>query len=107
MQQGRNGLGNIYVWASGDGGEEDDCNCDVSILYRVANFPASVDTREWVGNFIYAKIRFIPNGKSTTFTIQIVLLTVNSGCGPEFQFNSIAAKVNDIISIRPKCILSL
>lgn len=26
--QGRHGLGNIYVWASGDGGEEDDCNCD-------------------------------------------------------------------------------
>ncbi|CAH0550891.1 unnamed protein product [Brassicogethes aeneus] len=25
---GRNGLGNIYVWASGDGGEDDDCNCD-------------------------------------------------------------------------------
>lgn len=28
IQQGRNGLGNIYVWASGDGGEDDDCNCD-------------------------------------------------------------------------------
>lgn len=28
MLQGRKGLGNIYVWASGDGGEEDDCNCD-------------------------------------------------------------------------------
>ena len=26
--QGRHGLGNIYVWASGDGGEDDDCNCD-------------------------------------------------------------------------------
>ena len=26
--QGRNGKGNIYVWASGDGGQEDDCNCD-------------------------------------------------------------------------------
>lgn len=26
--QGRQGLGNIYVWASGDGGEDDDCNCD-------------------------------------------------------------------------------
>ncbi|CAG9532964.1 unnamed protein product [Cercopithifilaria johnstoni] len=25
---GRNGLGSIFVWASGDGGEEDDCNCD-------------------------------------------------------------------------------
>ncbi|GBP13447.1 Neuroendocrine convertase 2 [Eumeta japonica] len=28
LQSGRNGLGNIYVWASGDGGEDDDCNCD-------------------------------------------------------------------------------
>lgn len=28
MFQGRRGLGNIYVWASGDGGEDDDCNCD-------------------------------------------------------------------------------
>lgn len=26
--KGRGGLGNIYVWASGDGGEDDDCNCD-------------------------------------------------------------------------------
>eukprot|EP00096_Caligus_rogercresseyi_P016593 TRINITY_DN930_c1_g1_i7.p1 TRINITY_DN930_c1_g1~~TRINITY_DN930_c1_g1_i7.p1 ORF type:complete len:720 (-),score=144.75 TRINITY_DN930_c1_g1_i7:1187-3346(-) len=28
VNEGRNGKGNIYVWASGDGGEEDDCNCD-------------------------------------------------------------------------------
>lgn len=28
LRQGRRGLGNIYVWASGDGGEDDDCNCD-------------------------------------------------------------------------------
>lgn len=27
VNEGRRGLGNIYVWASGDGGEEDDCNC--------------------------------------------------------------------------------
>merc|ERR1712107_657094 len=26
--EGRKGLGNIYVWASGDGGDDDDCNCD-------------------------------------------------------------------------------
>jgi len=26
--QGRGGLGSIYVWASGDGGHNDDCNCD-------------------------------------------------------------------------------
>lgn len=28
VNDGRGGLGNIYVWASGDGGEDDDCNCD-------------------------------------------------------------------------------
>ncbi|XP_018014791.1 neuroendocrine convertase 2-like [Hyalella azteca] len=28
VNEGRNGLGNIYVWASGDGGADDDCNCD-------------------------------------------------------------------------------
>ncbi|CAG0882972.1 unnamed protein product [Cyprideis torosa] len=28
VNEGRYGRGNIYVWASGDGGEEDDCNCD-------------------------------------------------------------------------------
>ncbi|XP_076165395.1 prohormone processing protease amontillado [Ptiloglossa arizonensis] len=28
VNEGRRGLGNIYVWASGDGGEADDCNCD-------------------------------------------------------------------------------
>ena len=26
--QGRGGRGSIYVWASGDGGPDDDCNCD-------------------------------------------------------------------------------
>ena len=28
VNEGRNGRGNIYVWASGDGGQDDDCNCD-------------------------------------------------------------------------------
>jgi len=28
VNEGRNGLGSIYVWASGDGGPNDDCNCD-------------------------------------------------------------------------------
>lgn len=28
VNDGRNGKGSIYVWASGDGGSDDDCNCD-------------------------------------------------------------------------------
>ena len=28
VNEGRHGLGSIYVWASGDGGPDDDCNCD-------------------------------------------------------------------------------
>ena len=37
--QGRNGKGNIYVWATGNGGvAEDDCNCDgyVSSIYTLS-----------------------------------------------------------------------
>ncbi|CAF1214953.1 unnamed protein product [Rotaria sordida] len=28
INEGRRGLGSLYVWASGDGGSNDDCNCD-------------------------------------------------------------------------------
>ncbi|VDP42944.1 unnamed protein product [Schistosoma mattheei] len=28
VNKGRKGKGSLYVWASGDGGENDDCNCD-------------------------------------------------------------------------------
>lgn len=28
VNEGRQGKGSIYVWASGDGGSDDDCNCD-------------------------------------------------------------------------------
>ncbi|CAM4740900.1 unnamed protein product [Rotaria magnacalcarata] len=28
INEGRHGLGSLYVWASGDGGANDDCNCD-------------------------------------------------------------------------------
>lgn len=28
VNEGRNGKGSIFVWASGDGGQDDDCNCD-------------------------------------------------------------------------------
>ncbi|CAH8824002.1 unnamed protein product [Trichobilharzia szidati] len=28
VNNGRKGKGSLYVWASGDGGENDDCNCD-------------------------------------------------------------------------------
>lgn len=28
VNEGRDGRGSIYVWASGDGGQDDDCNCD-------------------------------------------------------------------------------
>ncbi|XP_063930829.1 furin-like isoform X2 [Zophobas morio] len=35
---GRNGLGNIFVFASGNGGKQDDCNCDgyVNSIYTLA-----------------------------------------------------------------------
>lgn len=39
IEQGRQGLGSIYVWASGNGGKDDDnCNCDgyTNSIYTVS-----------------------------------------------------------------------
>ena len=33
VNKGRKGKGSIYVWASGDGGAADDCNCDGYVSY--------------------------------------------------------------------------
>jgi proprotein convertase subtilisin/kexin type 5 len=35
---GRRGLGSIFVWASGNGGISDDCNCDgyTNSIYTIA-----------------------------------------------------------------------
>ena len=34
VNEGRNGYGNIYVWASGDGGQDDDCMLILLFLYK-------------------------------------------------------------------------
>lgn len=53
IRQGRNGKGNIYVWASGNGGSKsDDCGCDgyVGSIYTVAVGSASQTGRfPWYG----------------------------------------------------------
>lgn len=44
VAQGRNGLGTIYVWASGNGGSKDDnCNCDgyLASIYTISIGSAS------------------------------------------------------------------
>jgi hypothetical protein len=41
-------LGNIYVWASGDGGEDDDCNCDG---YAASMWTISINSAINTGNY--------------------------------------------------------
>lgn len=38
VKLGRKGLGSVFVWATGNGGERDDCNCDgyVSSIYTIS-----------------------------------------------------------------------
>lgn len=38
VYQGRNGLGAVYTWAAGNGGIDDDCNCDgyANSIYTIA-----------------------------------------------------------------------
>lgn len=46
--QGRNGLGSIYVWASGNGGREhDSCNCDG---YTNSIYTLSISSTTQLGN---------------------------------------------------------
>ncbi|KAL4225099.1 proprotein convertase subtilisin kexin type [Mactra antiquata] len=44
VQQGRHGLGSIYVWAAGNGGDEDNCNCDgfVNSIYTIGISSVSI-----------------------------------------------------------------
>ena len=46
--QGRNGNGAIYMWAAGNGGSEDNCNCDgfVGSIYTIAITSISMDLEE-------------------------------------------------------------
>ena len=48
--QGRNGKGSIFVWASGNGGDKDDCNCDgyTNSIYTVsAGAATSYGAKPW------------------------------------------------------------
>ena len=38
VENGRGGLGSIYVWAAGNGGSKDNCNCDgyANSIYTIA-----------------------------------------------------------------------
>ncbi|KAG8575407.1 hypothetical protein GDO81_009543 [Engystomops pustulosus] len=48
VKQGRNGLGSIYVWASGNGGREhDSCNCDG---YTNSIYTLSISSTTQLGN---------------------------------------------------------
>ena len=48
VQEGRGGLGSIYVWASGNGGKfQDNCNCDG---YATSIFTVSVSSASENGN---------------------------------------------------------
>ncbi len=88
MKKGRNGLGSIYVWASGNGGSnEDTCACDgyANSIYTITISGASQSGR--------AKLHHLEECTATlasTFSQSIITTDLNNEC-TEFHGGSSAA----------------
>eukprot|EP00795_Rhopilema_esculentum_P005914 gene5914-11255_t len=114
---GRNGKGSIFVWASGNGGTNDDCNCDgyTNSIYTIsAGAATSYGSRPWYleecastlissyggGNndLSIVKINKIVSGRNfkslvpiPTFVAQEVTSDLNGGCTLRHTGTSVAA----------------
>jgi len=93
---GRRGLGNIFVVASGNGGVYDDCNCDgfVSSLHTISvgMYDQDSGARSYFQEHCAAMLTFVPNTlhKMITATLREVS---DSGCTTNFTGTSAAAPV--------------
>lgn len=80
--KGRRGLGNIYVWASGDGGADDDCNCDgyAASMWTVSINSATNDgqTAGYDESCSSTLASTFSNGKSTLRDAGVVSYRINS-----------------------------
>ncbi|OAF71882.1 hypothetical protein A3Q56_00350 [Intoshia linei] len=100
IKNGRNGLGSIYVWATGNGGEMDNCNCDgyVSSIYTLSFSSVSKN-----GEAMYYAEK-CPSTLASVFIgwnsgeekdeksgCHVISTSVHSECTTEFQGTSSAA----------------
>ncbi|KAH9519597.1 Neuroendocrine convertase 2 [Bulinus truncatus] len=92
---GRNGLGNVYVWASGDGGPNDDCNCDgyAASMWTISINSATNDgqTAGYDESCSSTLASTFSNGKSNTRDAGVATTDLYNNCTASHSGTSAAA----------------
>ncbi|XP_041352296.1 neuroendocrine convertase 2-like [Gigantopelta aegis] len=95
VNNGRKGKGNIYVWASGDGGPNDDCNCDgyAASMWTVSINSATNDgqTAGYDESCSSTLASTFSNGKSTSRDAGVATTDLYGNCTSSHSGTSAAA----------------
>ncbi|XP_076099086.1 neuroendocrine convertase 2-like [Mytilus galloprovincialis] len=95
VNEGRHGKGNIYVWASGDGGADDDCNCDgyAASMWTVSINSATNDgqTAGYDESCSSTLASTFSNGKSTLRDAGVATTDLYNNCTTTHSGTSAAA----------------
>lgn len=95
VNNGRHGLGNVYVWASGDGGPNDDCNCDgyAASMWTVSINSATNDgqTAGYDESCSSTLASTFSNGKSTSHDAGVATTDLYNNCTASHSGTSAAA----------------
>ncbi|XP_025104652.1 neuroendocrine convertase 2-like [Pomacea canaliculata] len=95
VNNGRNGKGNIYVWASGDGGPNDDCNCDgyAASMWTVSINSATNDGRTagYDESCSSTLASTFSNGKSSSHDAGVATTDLYNNCTASHSGTSAAA----------------
>jgi len=91
---GRNGKGSIFVWASGNGGDKDDCNCDgyTNSIYTVsAGAATSYGAKPWYLEQCSSTLISTYGGGDRISDGRVVTADLNGGCTSRHTGTSVAA----------------
>ncbi|KAL8603635.1 hypothetical protein ACOMHN_005577 [Nucella lapillus] len=95
VNNGRRGKGNIYVWASGDGGPNDDCNCDgyAASMWTISINSATNDGRTagYDESCSSTLASTFSNGKSSSHDAGVATTDLYNNCTASHSGTSAAA----------------
>lgn len=95
VNKGRYGKGNIYVWASGDGGPNDDCNCDgyAASMWTISINSATNDGRTagYDESCSSTLASTFSNGKSSSHDAGVATTDLYNNCTASHSGTSAAA----------------
>ncbi|WP_411023113.1 S8 family serine peptidase, partial [Salmonella sp. s51228] len=83
VNRGRSGLGNIFVWASGNGGSRDSCNCDgysLSIYTISVSSVSESNGSPWYSEHCSSTLTSTYSSGDSSAQGKITTTDIRSGC---------------------------